>query len=221
MSHPPYFDWTPAATERLRALHATGLSFSKIAAQIGCSANSAISKAHSLDLPARPPAIQSRGALGVRTPERTALLRELYQTPIHISGIVERINALPGKPISGVRALRKWANECRVTRPNGVSIRQPASAQQSRVVAFAASRPMPPAPPAQVPIIRAAPGVALPPVPRTWSEIVTLAYHEGREVRSLDDLVTWNKRRIERGVSPLCPARDSAGRMGVFVGRAA
>lgn len=69
--------------------------------------------------------------------------------------------------------------------------------------------PRPPVVADESPIPRAAPGVALPPVPRTWEQIVDLAYREGREVKCREDIVSWNRSRIARGVAPLCIRRPA------------
>jgi len=47
------FDWSDDKSKRLTSLYMGGMSFSEIAAKIGCTRNAAIGKAHRMKLPAR------------------------------------------------------------------------------------------------------------------------------------------------------------------------
>jgi len=51
------FDWNDQQSERLQALYDSGLSFTQIAADMGCSRNAAIGKAHRMHLAAREPVL--------------------------------------------------------------------------------------------------------------------------------------------------------------------
>ena len=50
------FDWSDERRERFKVLYRAGLSFAAIAAQMGCSRNAAIGKAHRMKLSVREPA---------------------------------------------------------------------------------------------------------------------------------------------------------------------
>lgn len=61
---------------------------------------------------------------------------------------------------------------------------------------------LPPAP--ERPIeVRGTPGVALPPISRSWAEIVVIGREWGREMLSKWDLISLNKSRIAMGYAPL------------------
>jgi hypothetical protein len=196
--------WTLGAEALLREIWAQGALGAELERRLGCPAVRAYNKAYRMGLPPR--AKQNIGARRnrqskTRTPEREVVLRRMMAQGRPWVEIAAAINAQAGAPFL-MAGIKSWARAIGAKK---------AYRARAGFVAYRAP-PKPPPAPAEVceaPIPRAAPGVALPPVPRTWEQIVDLAYREGREIKSRDDIVPWNRSRIARGIAPLCIRRPA------------
>lgn len=108
MGSPGNFDWTTEAIERLKALWAAGHSTAEIGRRMGTSKNSVISKAHRLELPARPSPIRGRGERRTpppRTPRRKRDQSVSPPPPPQVVQPIVRVQFGPPEPLE-LRELR-------------------------------------------------------------------------------------------------------------------
>ena len=94
-------DWTPAALDQLRALAMAGRSYEFIAAQLGCTKNAVVGKAHRLGLPKRPSPIGASVVTGRPAKARPAPKPAAEARP---KSEADRRAAMPTPPLARVTA---------------------------------------------------------------------------------------------------------------------
>lgn len=144
------------------------------------------------------------------TDEQAALASRLWgTTDMKSLDVLAQVNELrPGNPIS-LAQLRQVMRTMGVSRPPGWQSAAARLSSGSRGKRWSRKAAPPPAP--EPVMLRAAPGVALPPVSRTWEQIVDAALRDRREIRTRDDLVRWNRALIARGEPPFAIRTERVG----------
>ena len=104
------FEWTEERNNRLTALYRDGLSFTLIAAKLGCSRNAAIGRAHRMKLAAREP---------TTVIEKIArkVVRTMSAPPVIVKAIPVRRPIVPLSRVTG--------HECEITELTDRSCRFP------------------------------------------------------------------------------------------------
>jgi GcrA cell cycle regulator len=113
MREAPDMEWSDEAIARLRVLWDEGHSTAQIGRRLGCSKNSVISKAHRVDLPARPSPIRKlqTGEQPSRTKAHVPVRRSLPPLP--------SLQGQPVKVVSMQSAPRPKPTRARVVEPVG------------------------------------------------------------------------------------------------------
>lgn len=132
------------------------------------------------------------------TEERKAYLRQAWPADVPMAEIVLAMAAMDG------RALPPSSDRIQSYASKNLGLHR--SSRQALAIRARELRPKveKPAPPPPKPIeVRGKPGVALPPVSRSWPEIMVIGAEWGREMLSKWDLISLNKSRIAMGYAPL------------------
>jgi hypothetical protein len=146
-----------------------------------------------------------------RTPERERFLRAVWVLRIPAAMVLEEVNKLSGDLPFEMASLKGWVIDLKLRRPAGYQGHSAARQFDPWPEGFGLVSAGPAPTTEATPVQRGMPGVALPPIGRTWGAIKTLALADGRELRGLDDLLPYNRSRIARGDAPL--AVQKAGRL--------
>jgi hypothetical protein len=131
------------------------------------------------------------------TDERRAEMRRAYPADEPMDVIMATLAGMDGPPIPV-----KATVQCFITDRLKLRRTNPKALMSAKAKAWHANRQRPPQV-AVEPEQRATPGVALPPVSRSWDEIKELALRTGRELHGFHDLPAFNRARIARGEAPL------------------